>query len=224
MAEGLSVPVIVKETGNGFSRSTARKLADAGVDAIDVAGKGGTTWYGVEAYRAAARDEPRGERLGERFRRWGIPTVASTLECLEVHDTVVASGGVRSGIDIAKAVALGATAGGLAKPFLSPSARGTDAAVEAAEDLIAELETAMFVTGSRTSGTPTQWSAARPGSTSTSAASTTGPQTSAQATAVVAPASATAVTVIFAAYSWSALRWLGSVTVPAAPPSADRKS
>ncbi|WP_459195048.1 type 2 isopentenyl-diphosphate Delta-isomerase [Halosimplex sp. J119] len=150
VADGLSVPVIVKETGNGFSRETAERLAEAGVDAIDVAGKGGTTWSGVEAYRAAARDEPRGERLGERFRQWGIPTVASTLECLEAHDTVIASGGVRSGLDVAKAIALGATAGGLAKPFLAPAAHGTDAVVEVAEDVVRELETAMFVTGSPT--------------------------------------------------------------------------
>ena len=150
VCDGLSIPVLVKETGNGFSRETARRLADAGVDAIDVAGKGGTTWSGVEAYRAAARNERREERLGERFRQWGIPTVASTLECLEVHDTVVASGGVRSGLDVAKAIALGATAGGLAKPFLAPAGQGTDAVVEVAEDLVAELETAMFVTGSRT--------------------------------------------------------------------------
>ena len=150
VCDGLSVPVLVKETGNGFSRETAKRLTEAGVDAIDVAGKGGTTWSGVEAYRAAARNERREERLGERFRQWGIPTVASTLECLEVHDTVVASGGVRSGLDVAKAIALGATGGGLAKPFLRPAGQGTDAVVEVAEDLVAELETAMFVTGSRT--------------------------------------------------------------------------
>ncbi|MFB6087133.1 MAG: type 2 isopentenyl-diphosphate Delta-isomerase [Haloarculaceae archaeon] len=150
VASDLSVPVVVKETGNGFSRETAARLADAGVDAIDVAGKGGTTWSGVEAYRAAARDRRREERLGERFRQWGIPTAVSMLESLAVHDTVVASGGVRSGLDVAKAVALGATAGGMAKPFLSPAGQGTEAVVEVAEDLVAELETAMFVTGSET--------------------------------------------------------------------------
>lgn len=150
VATDLTVPVVVKETGNGFSRATAAKLADAGVDAIDVAGKGGTTWSGVEAYRAAAAGKRREERLGERFRQWGIPTAVSTLECLDVHDTVVASGGLRSGVDVAKALALGATAGGMAKPFLTPAGRGAEAVVDVAEDLIAELETAMFVTGSRT--------------------------------------------------------------------------
>ncbi|WP_226012690.1 type 2 isopentenyl-diphosphate Delta-isomerase [Halomicrobium salinisoli] len=148
VTEDLSVPVVVKETGNGFTRSTAERLADAGVDAVDVAGKGGTTWSGVEAHRARAIDADREERLGELFREWGIPTAVSTAAANRVHDCVVASGGIRSGLDIAKAIALGARAGGLAKPFLKPAGRGTDAVVRVVEDLIAELETAMFVTGS----------------------------------------------------------------------------
>jgi isopentenyl-diphosphate delta-isomerase len=150
VAGNLSVPVVVKETGNGFSGETAARLADAGVDCIDVAGKGGTTWSGVEAYRAAAVGDRRHERVGERFRTWGIPTAVSTLEACDHHDCVVASGGVRSGLDIATAIALGARAGGLAKPFLTPAGQGSEAVVELLEDLLAELETAMFVTGSDT--------------------------------------------------------------------------
>lgn len=150
VTQDLSVPVIVKETGNGIARETARDLADAGVDAIDVAGKGGTTWSGIEAYRAAAANAPRQERVGTLFRAWGIPTAVSVIECLEEHDCVIASGGVRSGLDIAKAIALGASAGGLAKPFLSPATSGPEAVVERIEDLTAELATAMFVTGSAT--------------------------------------------------------------------------
>lgn len=148
VAEGLSVPLVVKETGNGISGETARKLSAAGVDAIDVAGKGGTTWSGIEAYRAAAANAPRQKRIGTLFREWGIPTAASTIECVAEHDCVIASGGVRTGLDVAKAIALGALAGGLAKPFLQPAADGSDAVVERVEDLIAELRTAMFVTGS----------------------------------------------------------------------------
>jgi isopentenyl-diphosphate delta-isomerase len=150
VASALSVPVIVKETGNGFSRKTARELADAGVDCIDVAGKGGTTWSGVEAYRAAAVGDRRHEKVGELFRTWGMPTAVSTLEATDCHDCVVASGGVRSGLDVAKAIALGARAGGLAKPFLGPAGQGPEAVVEFVEDLVAELTTAMFVTGSET--------------------------------------------------------------------------
>ncbi|WP_247730542.1 type 2 isopentenyl-diphosphate Delta-isomerase [Halovivax limisalsi] len=150
VVDGLSVPVVVKETGNGISRETAGRLADAGVDAIDVAGKGGTTWSGIEAHRAKAVGADRQAAVGERFRAWGVPTAISTLEAASVHDCVVASGGVRSGLDIAKAIALGARAGGLAKPFLAPAGRGTDAVVDLIETLQRELETAMFVTGSET--------------------------------------------------------------------------
>lgn len=150
VAADLSVPVLVKEAGNGISRETARRLSEAGVDAIDVAGKGGTTWAGVEAHRAKAAGEPRGQRLGTLFREWGIPTVPSLVESCEVHPTVIASGGVRTGIDVAKAIALGATAGGAAKPFLAPAGDGADAVVRTVEDFVADLETAMFVTGAAT--------------------------------------------------------------------------
>ncbi|AHG00638.1 isopentenyl pyrophosphate isomerase [Halostagnicola larsenii XH-48] len=148
VASELSVPVVVKETGNGISRDVARRLADAGVDAIDVAGKGGTTWSGIESYRAAAVGASRQEGIGQLFRAWGVPTAVSTLEAAESHDCVVASGGVRSGLDIAKAIALGARAGGLAKPFLAPAGQGTEAVVDLIETLSLELRTAMFVTGS----------------------------------------------------------------------------
>ncbi|WIV68692.1 type 2 isopentenyl-diphosphate Delta-isomerase [Natrialbaceae archaeon AArc-T1-2] len=148
VAEELSVPVIVKETGNGISRETAERLAAAGVDAIDTAGKGGTTWSGIESYRAAAVGATRQEKVGKLFRAWGVPTAVSTLEAASAHDTVIASGGVRSGMDVAKAIALGATAGGLAKPFLGPAGRGEEPVVELIEDLRLELITAMFVTGS----------------------------------------------------------------------------
>ncbi|SEQ79183.1 type 2 isopentenyl-diphosphate Delta-isomerase [Natrinema salaciae] len=148
VADALSVPVIVKETGNGMSRDTASRLADAGVDAVDVAGQGGTTWSGIESHRAAAIDADRQEAVGRLFRAWGVPTAVSTLEAAEVHDCVIASGGVRSGLDIAKAIALGARAGGLAKPFLAPAGQSADAVVELIETLVLELRTAMFVTGS----------------------------------------------------------------------------
>jgi isopentenyl-diphosphate delta-isomerase len=148
ISEDLSVPVIVKETGNGISGPTARQLAEAGVDVVDVAGKGGTTWSGIEAYRAAAVDEPRQQQIGNLFREWGIPTAASTIEAVAEHDRVIASGGIRTGLDIAKAIALGALGGGLAKPFLQPATNGSTAVTGRIEDLVAELKTAMFVTGS----------------------------------------------------------------------------
>ncbi|AXR80052.1 Isopentenyl-diphosphate delta-isomerase, FMN-dependent [Natrarchaeobaculum sulfurireducens] len=148
IASDLSVPIVVKETGNGISRETARRLADADVDAIDVAGQGGTTWSGIESYRAAAVGADRQEKVGQLFRAWGVPTAVSTIEAANEHDCVIASGGVRSGLDVAKAVALGARAGGLAKPFLRPAGQGTEAVVDFLETLALELRTAMFVTGS----------------------------------------------------------------------------
>ncbi len=148
VASDLSVPIVVKETGNGISRETATRLADAGVDAIDVAGQGGTTWSGIESYRAAAVGADRQEAIGQLFRAWGVPTAVSTHEAASIHDCVIASGGVRSGLDIAKAIALGARAGGLAKPFLRPAGQGTEAVVDLLETLELELRTAMFVTGS----------------------------------------------------------------------------
>ena len=150
VAAECSVPVIVKETGNGFAPSTAEELAEAGVDVLDIAGRGGTTWSGVEAHRAREKGDRQGEQLGTLFRRWGEPTVASTILCAERHPRVVASGGVRSGLDVAKAIAAGAVAGGLAKPFLVPGGKGPDEAVTAVRDVIEELRTAMFVTGSAT--------------------------------------------------------------------------
>ncbi len=148
VASDLSVPIVVKETGNGISRETARRLADAGVDAIDVAGQGGTTWSGIESYRAAAVGADRQEKVGQLFRAWGVPTAVATTEASDEHDCVIASGGVRSGLDVAKAIALGARAGGLAKPFLRPAGQGTEAVVDLLETLELELRTAMFVTGS----------------------------------------------------------------------------
>lgn len=150
VADALSVPIIAKETGNGISAETAKQLADAGVDAINVAGRGGTTWSGVEAYRAAAAGADRRHRVGTLYRRWGIPTAISTIEAAQEHECVIASGGVRTGLDIAKAVAIGAQAGALAKPFLGPAADGADSVVDVIDDLTAELRTAMFVTGSET--------------------------------------------------------------------------
>ncbi|MDY6774924.1 MAG: type 2 isopentenyl-diphosphate Delta-isomerase [Halobacteria archaeon] len=147
ICDELSVPVIAKETGNGISRSTARRLKDAGVDVVDVAGKGGTTWSGVESHRAAAVGDEMGEKLGNLFRNWGIPTAVSTVAASGVHPCVVASGGVRSGLDVAKAVALGAVGGGLASPFLKPAAEGKQEAVKAVKEVTEGLRTAMFVTG-----------------------------------------------------------------------------
>jgi len=142
------VPVIAKEVGWGIAPGTAARLWDAGVAAIDVAGAGGTSWSQVEAHRAGT---PGGRRVAEAFRDWGIPT-AESLRLVAAAGVpagrhLFASGGLRTGVDLAKAIALGATLGGLARPFLAAAAVSAEAAVETGRELIAELRIAMFCIG-----------------------------------------------------------------------------
>jgi isopentenyl-diphosphate Delta-isomerase len=143
----LEVPVIAKEVGNGISAAMAQRLIECGVGAIDVAGAGGTSWSLVEGARA---DNPLQRQLGKTFADWGIPTA----ECLEQIRQIapeiplIASGGLRNGLDVAKAIGLGADLAGLALPFLTAAA-DSDAAVTALADLLlAELKTALFCSGS----------------------------------------------------------------------------
>ncbi|MGD9937326.1 MAG: type 2 isopentenyl-diphosphate Delta-isomerase [Methanoregulaceae archaeon] len=144
-------PVIAKETGNGIAGEVARRLYGAGVAAIDTGGLGGTSWAVIEAIRARETGRPEDERLralGETFRDWGVPTVASLVECRRFGGPVIATGGVRSGIDTAKAVALGADLAGMALPLLAPARAGQASLDAAIERVIDELRVAMFLTGS----------------------------------------------------------------------------
>ncbi len=144
VAAALEVPVIVKEVGCGLSAATARTLAAAGVRILDTAGWGGTSWARIEASRAGEVE------LGEVFAEWGISTPDSIRALRSIPGlTVIGSGGVRSGLDVAKAIALGADLVGLAYPFL-PAAQESVAAVVAAIDrLVNELKIAMFCLGVR---------------------------------------------------------------------------
>ncbi len=143
----LPVPIIAKEVGWGFSGTTARQLTDAGVAAIDVAGAGGTSWSQVEMYRAKTA---RLAKVAAAFVDWGIPTAVSIQQCHRaVPDMpLIASGGVHTGIDVAKAIALGAKMGGLAGDFLrAADSGGVEAVVEHIETLGDELRIAMFASG-----------------------------------------------------------------------------
>jgi isopentenyl-diphosphate delta-isomerase len=145
LSTDLSVPVVAKETGCGISSSVGRQLRTAGVRHLDVSGAGGTSWVAVETHRA---DEQR-RRLGETFWDWGIPTAASVaLVAPLAFETVFATGGIKSGLDIAKAIALGAHAGGIARPVLQALEQGGRAGALALLDSIElELRTALLLTG-----------------------------------------------------------------------------
>jgi len=142
----LKVPVIVKETGAGISHEDALLLKKIGVSAIDVGGVGGTSWAGVEVYRARDRNDIQSERLGELFWDFGIPTAASIVEC-SVSLPVIATGGIRTGLDIAKSIAIGASAASAALPFVAPALKGKDEVVESLSRMIDELKAAMFLCG-----------------------------------------------------------------------------
>jgi isopentenyl-diphosphate delta-isomerase len=150
LSSTLSVPVIAKETGAGISRETAVMLEQAGVKGIDVAGLGGTSWAAVEYYRAREKRRARQAHLGQAFWDWGIPTAASIVEVAKSTNVkLVASGGVRNGLHIAKAIALGAHYGGLAIPLLKSVTKSDKETKENLLSVIDELRTAMFLTGSK---------------------------------------------------------------------------
>ncbi len=145
VCRALPVPVIAKEVGWGISARSARMLREAGVAAIDVAGAGGTSWSEVEYHRAGTAQL---RRLARAFADWGIPTAESLRLVRQAVPEVklFASGGLRSGIDIAKVVALGADLGGMAGPFLKAAVQGSEAVLSELEAVMQELRVAMFAT------------------------------------------------------------------------------
>lgn len=146
--EKLDVPVIVKEVGCGISSEVAKLLEDAGVKAIDVAGAGGTCWAKIEMLRLEEDDERRA--LAKTFLEWGIPTAASLIEVSSaVGVEVIGSGGIRSGLDIAKALSIGADMVGAAHPLLKPATESVDNLERVLTRLKSELKAAMFLTGCR---------------------------------------------------------------------------
>lgn len=142
----MSVPVIAKEVGNGISAKMAQKLIDAGVSAIDVAGAGGTSWAKVESERAENKLQ---RELGKTFADWGLPTADCLVAIRSIAPNIplIASGGLRNGLEVAKAIALGADLAGLALPFLQAAAESPQALNDLVELLIAEITTVLFCTG-----------------------------------------------------------------------------
>jgi len=146
LCAALPFPVVVKEVGWGIAPATVRALFDAGVAAVDVAGAGGTSWSEVERYRIA---EPWRARVAAAFASWGIPTAACLRAAREVapNETIVASGGIAGGIDVAKAIALGADVAGIAGAFLRAADAGEERADDLAREITETLRIAMFAIG-----------------------------------------------------------------------------
>ena len=148
VAGEIDKPVIVKETGAGIAAEDAKKLEKGGVKAIDVGGTGGTSFAAVEYYRTMEQENSVRHFLGDVFWDWGIPTVVSVIETTQtVKMPVIASGGVRSGTDIAKSLALNACLGSVCQPALEVAIKGAKATEKLLSFLIEELRNVMFLVG-----------------------------------------------------------------------------
>lgn len=146
VCKALPVPVIAKEVGWGFSTQAAQQLAEAGVVGIDIAGAGGTSWSQVEMYRAKSESQ---RRLAAAFINWGIPTAESIRQVRQAAPDLLifASGGLRNGIDIAKSIALGASMGGMAGPYLKAAAISAESVFQTIQEIARELQVCMFAAG-----------------------------------------------------------------------------
>jgi isopentenyl-diphosphate delta-isomerase len=144
LVQELPVPVVGKETGCGLSYETALKLRDAGVRTVDTSGAGGTSWVGVETLRAQGDQA----RLGNLLWDWGVPTAAAVHNCVRAGHETIATGGVLTGLDVVRALALGATAAGIARPMLQAHVRGGKAEAERfVEQLEREIRAVMLLCG-----------------------------------------------------------------------------
>jgi isopentenyl-diphosphate delta-isomerase len=150
LVHDLAIPIVVKETGCGLSGAVGQRLRGAGVRHVDVSGAGGTSWVAVETKRAEAANDRAARALGEALWDWGIPTAAAVGAMAPLgFDTIVATGGVGTGLDVARAIALGATAAGIARPALMALTAGGRTQLASLFDAIeAELRAVMLLTGS----------------------------------------------------------------------------
>ena len=150
LSEDLDIPVVVKESGAGISYNVAERLSKTKIAGIDVGGTGGTSFAAIEHYRAKIIDDKLHERGGKTFWNWGIPTPTSIIEVGDATDwklPIIATGGIRNGLDAAKALALGASCAGIARALLKPATEGKDAAISEVDAIIKELRASMFLVG-----------------------------------------------------------------------------
>jgi isopentenyl-diphosphate Delta-isomerase len=152
LASQVNVPVIAKETGAGVCREQALLLRSCGVAAIDVGGAGGSSMSAMEAARSKARGDERTRNIGLLFQDWGIATPVSIVEASVTHLPLISTGGVRNGLDMARALALGASLVGIGFPFLKAASESYEAVCELLETIVAELKVAMQLSGAATIG------------------------------------------------------------------------
>jgi len=145
ISKQLKFPVIVKEVGCGISNNVAKSLLGVGVKTVDVSGRGGTNWALIESLRCE-----KGNELGKTFSKWGIPTAEAIVQSSKVKGlTIIGSGGIRTGVDMAKSLALGADMIGIALPLLRPATKSVEAVEEKIKSLILQLKITMFCLGAR---------------------------------------------------------------------------
>ena len=150
LAEDLDFPVVVKESGSGISYEVAKRLSKTKIAGIDVGGAGGTSFAAIEHYRAKMINDRLHERGGNTFWGWGIPTPTSILEVGDATDwklPIIATGGIRNGLDAAKALALGANCAGMAHVLLEPANKDENSTIFEVDATIKELRAAMFLVG-----------------------------------------------------------------------------
>jgi isopentenyl-diphosphate delta-isomerase len=143
------LPVVAKETGAGISIDTARRLKQAGVIGFDISGRGGTSFAAVEYFRALKRGDKLRERIGKTLWDWGIPSPVSVMELSSLRVPIIASGGIRTGLDVARAISIGADSAGIAGGIISAATQGYDETLAELTRLVEELKAVMFLTGSR---------------------------------------------------------------------------
>ena len=150
LAEDIDIPLVVKESGAGISYDVASRLSKTKIAGIDVGGAGGTSFAAIEHYRAKMINDRLHERGGKTFWDWGIPTPTSILEVGEATNwklPIIATGGIRNGLDAAKALAIGANCAGMAHALLKPATKGKDSTIFEVDAIVKELRAAMFLVG-----------------------------------------------------------------------------
>jgi isopentenyl-diphosphate Delta-isomerase len=153
LVQDIEIPIIVKEVGSGISADVALRLEKSGVRSINVAGSGGTSWAGIEKIRADQHDEYIKSRLGELFWDWGIPTALSILlVSRSVKIPIIASGGLRNGLEIAKCMILGSNLCAMAFPFLKRAAQSEEELEKFTQSILSEIRSTMFLLGTKDIG------------------------------------------------------------------------